>query len=56
MLLLSSDPLFMQLCDQQSLCNTFGALFIMAYVAAATAAILVVMAYVRKKRSDRALR
>jgi hypothetical protein len=46
----------MQLCDQQPLCNAFGALFIVAYVAAATAAILAVMAYVRKKRSGRALR
>lgn len=44
------------LCDQQPLCNAFGALFIVAYAAAATIAILVTMAYIRKKRSDRALR
>lgn len=45
-----------QLCEQQPLCNLYGAVFIIAYVAAATAAILAVMAYLRKKRSDRALR
>ncbi|WP_337861643.1 hypothetical protein [Nitrososphaera sp.] len=46
-----------QLCEQQQpLCNLYGAVFVIAYVAAATAAILAVMAYLRKKRSDRALR
>jgi hypothetical protein len=41
---------------EQPLCNALGTAFIIAYVAAATAAILAIMAYVRKKRSDRALR
>lgn len=44
------------MCEQPPLCNAFGATFIIAYAAAATAAILAIMAYVRRKRSDRALR
>lgn len=41
---------------EQPLCNTFGAMFIVAYAAAATAAIFAIMACVRRKMSDRALR
>ena len=51
-----ADAFFLQMCEQQPLCNAFGAVFIIAYAAAATAAILAIMAYVRRKRSDRALR
>lgn len=40
---------------EQPLCNALGAAFVIAYVAVATAAILAIMAYVRRKRSDRAL-
>ena len=47
--------IFLQLCEQP-LCNFYGAALIIAYVAGATAAILAIMAYLRRKRSDRALR
>lgn len=46
---------FLQLCEQP-VCNFYGAALIIAYVAGATATILAVMAYLRRKRSDRALR
>ena len=44
-----ADVFFLQMCEQP-LCNAFGAVFIIAYAAAATEAILAIMAYVRRKR------
>lgn len=50
------DAFFLQVCEQKPLCNAFGAVFIIAYAAAVAAAIIAIMAHVRRKRSDRALR
>lgn len=45
----------LQFCEQPA-CNTLDAIIKVAYAAAATAAILVIMAYVRRKRSAPSLR
>lgn len=46
----------MQVPCEQPACNAYDAIIKVAYAAAVTAAILAIMAYVRRKRSDAALR
>jgi hypothetical protein len=49
------EALLMQLCEQPA-CNAYDAAIKIAYAVIVTAAIVAVIAYVRKKRSDAALK